>query len=201
VHTCAREETDRWACDPTGQSQREGGRRRRPQLAGGEVSGEAKATMRTTSISRTRWHTRGGQRSSDDQSPLPMAEWWRGWSPTGHPRPCHGHRKGARALVSRGKQDTRARKAKGGAERSGPRSRNLRRARPCSGEQFTWRGGLPRATDASNGCARERRSSGQDEAACGELAWPERQRRRWRTVVVSGVRCCCAASVESGGKG
>jgi hypothetical protein len=49
---------------PTGQSQGEGERRRRPQLIGGEVSGQAKVIMWTTSISRTRWHTRDGQRSS-----------------------------------------------------------------------------------------------------------------------------------------
>jgi hypothetical protein len=54
-------ETDMWARDPTGQSQGEGERQRQPQLAGGEASGEAKVTMRTTLISRTRWHTRGGQ--------------------------------------------------------------------------------------------------------------------------------------------
>jgi hypothetical protein len=46
-------ETDMWAHDPTGQSQGEGERRRRPQLAGGEASGQAKVTMLTTSISRT----------------------------------------------------------------------------------------------------------------------------------------------------
>jgi hypothetical protein len=96
-------ETDMWARDPTGQSQGEGERRRRPQLAGGEASGQTKVTMRTTSISRTQWHTRGGQRSSEDRPPPSMVKRWRGWSPADHPQPRYGHRKGARAPVSRGK--------------------------------------------------------------------------------------------------
>jgi hypothetical protein len=44
VHTRAHTETDMWTRDPTGQSQGEGERRRRPQLAGGEVSDQAKRT-------------------------------------------------------------------------------------------------------------------------------------------------------------
>jgi hypothetical protein len=47
-----------------------------------------------------------------------------------------------------------------------------------SDEQFTRRRGLPRPVEVSTGCARGRGSSRRDGAACGELAWPERQRRR-----------------------
>jgi hypothetical protein len=173
--TRARGEIDMWARDPTSQSQGEGERRRRPQLAGGESSGQTKVTMRTTSISRTRWHTRGGQQSSEDRSPPSMAERWRGWSPAGHPRPRYGHRKGARAPMSRGEQDARARKEKGRAERSGPRSGNLRRARPCFDEQNPSRGALPRETSVSTGCARERRSSRQDGGVDGAMQRPEQQ--------------------------
>jgi hypothetical protein len=64
-----------------------------------------------------------------------------------------------------------------GAAHSGELSRN-------SDERFTRRGGLPRAVEVSAGCARGRRSLGQDGAARGELAWSERQRRRWRAVSV-----------------
>jgi hypothetical protein len=44
LNTENKHETNRWARDPTRQSQGEGGRHRRPQLAGGEVSGQAKGT-------------------------------------------------------------------------------------------------------------------------------------------------------------
>jgi hypothetical protein len=43
-----------------------------------------------------------------------------------------------------------------------------------SGEQFLLRGSLPREAEASAGCARERRSTEQDEEAGGELGWPQR---------------------------
>jgi hypothetical protein len=79
---------------------------------------------------RTQWYTHGGQRGSEDRSPPSMAERWRGWSPAGHLRPRNGQWKGARAPVSHGEQDVRARRERGGAERSGPRSGKLRRARP-----------------------------------------------------------------------
>jgi hypothetical protein len=54
------------------------------------------------------------------------------------------------------------------------RAKKLRRARLCSGEQFTWRGGLPRATEASTGCVMEERSSGLDGGVNGALRWSER---------------------------
>jgi hypothetical protein len=60
------------------------------------------------------------------------------------------------------------------ADNSGELGRN-------SDEQFTWRGGLPRPIAVSAGCARGRRSLGQDVAARGEVEWPERQCRRWRS--------------------
>jgi hypothetical protein len=78
LNTENKHETDRWARDPTCQSQREGGRHRRPQLAGGEISGQANGTMRTTSCLRTQQYIRGGQWSSEGRSPPFMAERWRG---------------------------------------------------------------------------------------------------------------------------
>jgi hypothetical protein len=65
-----------------------------------------------------------------------------------------------------------------GAAHSGELGRN-------SDERFTRRGGLPRTVAVSAGYARGRRSLGQDGATRGELAWPERQRRRWRAVSVA----------------
>jgi hypothetical protein len=78
---------------------RRGGADRRP-LTDGEVSSQAKVTQMTTLTLRTRWRTRGGQRSSGDQSPPSMAERWRGWSPASHSWPRDGHGKDARAPVS-----------------------------------------------------------------------------------------------------
>jgi hypothetical protein len=49
LNTESKRETSRWARGPTRQPQRERGRRRRPQLAGGEVSGQARGITRTTS--------------------------------------------------------------------------------------------------------------------------------------------------------
>jgi hypothetical protein len=98
-------ETDRWARDPTRQSQRTGRELRHPQLADGEVSGQARGTTWPTAWLRTQWCTRGGQRSSGDRSPLFMAERWRGEPPAGQLRPRDGARKGARAPVSQGEHD------------------------------------------------------------------------------------------------
>jgi hypothetical protein len=121
----AKRETDRWARDPTRQSQGKGGEPRRPQLAGGEVSGQDNGTTGITSSLRTQRYTRGGQWSSEDPSPPFMAERWRGWPPAGQLRPGNGKRKGARASVIQGEQNARAGKEWGGAERCGPWSGQL----------------------------------------------------------------------------
>jgi hypothetical protein len=44
-----------WARDPMSQSQGEGERRRRPQLAGSEASGQAKRTGVISTLARTQW--------------------------------------------------------------------------------------------------------------------------------------------------
>jgi hypothetical protein len=204
VHTRAREEANRWARDPTSQPHRGGGSADRAVLAAGELTGGEVTTIVIPVLRRSRWCKRHDQRSSGIGSSSPMAERRRGWSPAAHPRPCHDQRKGARAMVSHGEQDARARREKGGAEESGPQSGKLWRARLCSGEQFTRRGGLPRPAGASTGCARERRSSGQDGGVDGETERPERQRRRWRAVAEAGLRLlllarCCEARRGNGG--
>jgi hypothetical protein len=125
----AREEADRWTRDPMGQSPRGVGGANRVVLAVGDLTGGEVTTIVITVPWRSCWCKRHDRRSSGIGLPSPMVERRRRWSPAGHPRPCHGHRKGARAPVSRGEQDARARRAKGGAERRAPRSGSLRWAR------------------------------------------------------------------------
>jgi hypothetical protein len=63
-----------WTRDPTGQSQGEGERRRRPQLAGGEVSDQAKRTGVISTHARTQRCSWRDLTTSRSQPPPCMAE-------------------------------------------------------------------------------------------------------------------------------
>jgi hypothetical protein len=67
-----------------------------------------------------------------------------------------------------------------------------------SGEQFSWRGSLPREAEASAGYARERQSSEQDGEVGSELGWPERitPARSYAAVAEESRSACVAALVE-----
>ena len=155
--------------DPTRQPNQNRGDHRRRELADGEVFGPVKVTGVLPTLVRTQrcsWH---GQKSTGSRLLPCMAERRCGSSSVRRPRPWHGERRCSGYSATQCGARARGRKAIEETERGCPRGAKLRRGGAHSGEEFLAGEDLPLRTDASTGCSRWRRCSGQDGASPGEL--------------------------------